>query len=84
MNLITKFQDEVHDTEISYHRKLRDDSITKSELDDIKGIGEAKKKALLKYFGSVEKIKNSSIEEIVKVNGINKELAKNILEQLHQ
>ena len=81
MNLITKFQDEVHDTAISYHRKLRDESITKSELDDIKGIGEAKKKALLKYFGSVEKIRNSSIEEIVKVNGINGELAKNILQQ---
>ena len=75
MNLITKFQDEVHDTAISYHRK--------SELDDIKGIGEAKKKALLKYFGSVEKIRNSSIEEIVKVNGINGELAKNILQQLN-
>ena len=83
MNLITKFQDEVHDTAISYHRKLRDKSITKSELDDIKGIGEAKKKALLKYFGSVEKIRNSSIEEIVKVNGINGELAKNILQQLN-
>ena len=83
MNLITKFQDEVHDTAISYHRKLRDESITKSELDDIKGIGEAKKKALLKYFGSVEKIRNSSIEEIVKVNGINEELAKNILHQLN-
>ena len=83
MNLITKFQDEVHDTAISYHRKLRDESITKSELDDIKGIGEAKKKALLKYFGSVEKIRNSSIEEIVKVNGINEELAQNILQQLN-
>ena len=83
MNLITKFQDEVHDTAISYHRKLRDKSITKSELDDIKGIGEAKKKTLLKYFGSVEKIRNSSIEEIVKVNGINGELAKNILQQLN-
>ena len=83
MNLITKFQDEVHDTAISYHRKLRDESITKSELDYIKGIGEAKKKALLKYFGSVEKIRNSSIEEIVKVNGINEELAKNILHQLN-
>ena len=81
MNLITKYQDEVHDTSISYHRKLRDESITKSELDDIKGIGEAKKKALLKYFGSVEKIRNSSIEEIVKVNGIIGELAKNILQQ---
>ncbi|MEE1378884.1 MAG: excinuclease ABC subunit UvrC [Clostridia bacterium] len=83
MNLITKFQDEVHDTAISYHRKLRDESITKSELDDIKGIGETKKKTLLKYFGSVEKIRNSSIEEIVKVNGINEELAKNILQQLN-
>lgn len=83
MNLITKFQDEVHDTAISYHRKLRDESITKSELDDIKGIGDVKKKALLKYFGSVEKIRNSSIEEIVKVNGINEELAKNILHQLN-
>lgn len=83
MNLITKFQDEVHDTAISYHRKLRDKSITKSELDDIKGIGEAKKKVLLKYFGSVDKIRNSSIEEIVKVNGINEELAKNILQQLN-
>ena len=84
MNLITKFQDEVHDTAISYHKKLRDESITKSELDDIKGIGEAKKKALLKYFGSVEKIKKSSIEELVKVNGINEELAQKILQQLKQ
>lgn len=83
MNLITKFQDEVHDTAISYHRKLRDESITKSELDDIKGIGEAKKKTLLKYFGSVEKIRNSSIDELSKVNGINEELAKNILQQLN-
>ena len=83
MNLVTKFQDEVHDTAISYHRKLRDESITKSELDDIKGIGETKKKALLKYFGSVEKIRNSSIDELIKVNGINEELAKNILQQLN-
>ena len=83
MNLITKFQDEVHDTAISYHRKLRDESITKSELDDIKGIGDVKKKALLKYFGSVEKIKNSSLEELIKVNGINEELAQNILQQLN-
>ena len=54
-NLITKFQDEVHDTAISYHRKLRDSDITKSDLDEIEGIGEVKKKALLKHFGSVDK-----------------------------
>ena len=84
MNLITKFQDEVHDTAITYHRKLRDESITKSELDDIKGIGEIKKKALLKYFGSVEKIRKSSVEDLIKVSGINEELAKNILTQLNK
>ena len=81
-NLITKFQDEVHDTAISYHRKLRDEDITKSELDDIKGIGEAKKLALLKHFGSVEKIRNSNIEELTKVSGITEKLAQKILEEL--
>ena len=48
MNLITKFQDTVHDTAISYHRKLREKEITKSELDNVKGIGEVKKRELLK------------------------------------
>ena len=79
-NLITKFQDEVHDTAISYHRKLRDNDITKSELDNIEGIGEVKKKALLKHFGSVEKIRDSSVEELTKISGINENLAKKILD----
>ena len=78
-NLITKFQDEVHDTAISYHRKLRDSSITKSELDEIEGIGKVKKHALLKYFGSVENIRKSTVEELMKVKGINENLAKKIL-----
>ena len=79
MNLITQFQDTVHDTAISYHRKLRDKAITKSELDDIQGIGKVKKQALLKKFGSVEKIKQASIEELMEVKGITKELAKKII-----
>ena len=78
-NLITRFQDEVHDTAISYHRKLRDESVKKSELDEIEGIGQVKKLALLKHFGSVEKIKNATVEELTKVNGINENLAKKIL-----
>ena len=82
MNLITKFQDTVHDTAITYHRKLRDKSITKSELDEIDGIGEVKKKALLKQFGSVEKIKQASIEELIQVKGITKELAIKIKEAM--
>ena len=78
MNLITKFQDTVHDTAITYHRKLRDKEMTKSELDDIEGIGEVKKKALLKRFGSIKKIKEASIEELTSVKGITENLAKKI------
>lgn len=78
MNLITNFQDTVHDTAITYHRKLRDKEITKSELDEISGIGKVKKQALLKKFGSVEKIKQASVEELLEVKGISEELAKKI------
>ncbi len=81
-NLITKFQDTVHDTAITYHRKLRDKEITKSELDDIKGIGKVKKQELLKKFKSVEKIKQASIEELMQVKGISEDLAKSIKEQM--
>ena len=75
MNLITRFQDTVHDTAITYHRKLRDKQITKSQLDEINGIGEVKKKALLKEFGSVKNIKEAKIDELMKVKGITKEIA---------
>ena len=78
MNLITQFQDTVHDTAISYHRKLRDKSITKSELDDIQGIGKVKKQELLKKFGSVEKIRKASLEELIEVKGVTRELAEKI------
>ena len=81
-NLITLFQDTVHDTAITYHRKLRDKALTSSELDEIEGIGDVKKKELLKTFGSVEKIRNASINEITKIKGINKELAIKIKEKL--
>ena len=78
MNLITRFQDTVHDTAITYHRKIRDKQITKSELDEVKGIGKAKKQALLKEFGSVEKIKKATIEELMKVNGITQTIAEQL------
>lgn len=78
MNLITKFQDTVHDTAITYHRKLRDKQMKKSELDEINGIGEVKKKELLKHFGSVKKIKEATIEELTSVKGITKEIATRI------
>ena len=81
-NLITNFQDAVHDIAIGYHKKLRDKEMTKSALDDITGIGEVKKNALLKKFGSTKKIAEADIAEISKVKGINEELARKIKEAL--
>ena len=83
-NLITSFQDAVHDTAIGYHKKLRDREVKKSALDDIKGIGEKKKNDLLKKFGSTKKIAEADIEEISKIKGINEELAKKIKEELRK
>ena len=75
---ITRFQDTVHDTAITYHRKLRAKAITKSELDEIEGIGEVKKRELLKKFGSVEKIKKASKEELMQVKGITEKIVEQI------
>lgn len=82
LNTITMFQDAVHDTAIGYHKKLRNEGLTKSALDNIKGIGTAKKVALLKKYGSVEKIKDASVDDIAEVKGINKELAQQIKDNL--
>ena len=81
--LITRFQDEVHNTAIGYHKKLRNKSMTKSVLDEIKGIGDSKKKELLTNFDSIDEIANASIEDLTKVHGINENLAKEILNSLN-
>ena len=82
MKLITNFQDSVHDTAISYHRKLRDKTMLKSELDNISGIGQVKKQLLLKQFGSTSNIKKATVEELLKVKGITKKLAEQIKNEL--
>ena len=81
-NTITMFQDSVHDTAIGYHKKLRNEEVTKSELDNVSGIGTVKKVELLKKFGSIQGIKDASAEEIAETKGINLELAKKIKETL--
>lgn len=84
MNLITLFQDSVHDTAIGYHKKLRNASVTKSALDEVEGIGPAKKKQLLQKFGSVEAIKEAKIEQLTQIKGITENLAKKIKEKLEE
>lgn len=81
-NFITNFQDEVHNTAIEYHRKIRDKEMTKSKLDYIEGIGEKKRIALLKKFGSVNNIKKATVEELMLVKGINLDLAQRIKDEL--
>ena len=81
--LIQRVRDEAHRFAITYHRNIRQKKSIQSELDTINGIGKVKKKALLKKFGSTEKIKNSSIKEIATIKNINDNLAKNILEALN-
>ena len=78
--LLANIQDETHNFAINYHRKLRNKSVSQSVLDEIKGIGDVKKKALLREFKDINGIKNASIDDLCKIKGINKELAKNILE----
>lgn len=68
--LITRIQDEAHRFAISYHRSLRGKKAFKSILDDIKGIGKKRKKALLKELGSIDKIKEASIEELRDIKGM--------------
>ena len=62
--LITRIQDEAHRFAIEFHRKLRSQGQVHSVLDDIKGIGPARRKALMKHFESIEAIQNASVEEL--------------------
>ena len=84
MKLITYFQDCIHDKAITYHRSIRDKQITKSALDEIQGIGENRKNALLKKFGSIEKIKQATCEEIAELPGITITLAQKIKNELNK
>ncbi len=77
-HLVARARDEAHRFAIAYHRKLREKRAIKSELDDIPGIGEVRKKELLRHFGSLEKIKQATVEEISTVRGMSKKAAEEI------
>lgn len=68
--LITRIQDEAHRFAIEYHRSLRSKAQVKSSLDDIPGIGPARRKALMKHFRSIEDIRNATADEIAETPGI--------------
>lgn len=80
--LLTRMQDEVHRYAISFHRQVRSQSLFSSILDEVEGIGEARKKKLLNHFKSVKKMKEASLEELEAV--IPKNTAAKLYEVLHK
>lgn len=81
--LITRIQDEAHRFAIEYHRLLRSKGQVHSILDDIPGIGPARRKALMKAYQSLKEIKNASVEELKQVPSMNEKSAKQIYEFFH-
>jgi excinuclease ABC subunit C len=78
LKLLQRIRDEAHRFALGYHRKLRGKKFSESELDRIPGIGEKKKRSLLKHFGSLEKLRGADVSEIVKIRGITRKDAENI------
>ena len=82
--LITRIQDEAHRFAIEYHKQLRGKAQVKSVLDDIPGIGPARRKALMRHFKSLEEIKQATPEELMEVPEINRAAAQEIVEFFHK
>ncbi len=82
LHYLQTLRDEVHRFAITAHRRKRSKDLKKSSLDDLQGIGEKRKKALLNYFGSVVAIKAASVDDLIKVDGISRKMAESILSQL--
>lgn len=78
--LITRIQDEAHRFAIEYHRSLRSKSQVRSVLDDIAGIGPARRKALMRRFQSLDAIREASVEELAATESMNEQAAKEVFE----
>lgn len=83
MLMVTALQDEAHRFAIEYHRQLRSQNQVHSVLDEIPGVGAARRKALLKHFKGVEQIRNATLEEIQTVEGIPASVANEIYRFFH-
>lgn len=81
--LITRIQDEAHRFAIEYHRSLRSKEQVHSVLDDIKGIGPARRKALMKGFRTLEDIRDADVEQLASVEGMNRRAAQQVFDFFH-
>ncbi len=83
-HLITRIQDETHRFAIEYHRSLRGKTQVHSILDEIEGVGEARRKALIKYFKSLDNLKEATLEELEKAPNMNARVAKSVYNFFHE
>jgi excinuclease ABC subunit C len=81
--LLQRVRDEAHRFAITYHRKLRDRSMTRSVLDGIPGVGETRRRQLVRHFGSARRAAQASLEELEQVPGLGPQLAKVVYDHLH-
>lgn len=81
--LITRIQDEAHRFAIEYHRSLRSKAQVHSVLDNIEGIGPARRKALMKRFLEIDKIREATVEELMEAEGITRNVAENVYKYFH-
>lgn len=82
--LVCEIQEEVHRVAITFHRRLMSKDMSRSVLDDIDGIGAVKKRALLRHFGSVAKIKSATVEQLMTADGITAKNAEVIYKFFHE
>lgn len=83
-HILTGLRDEAHRFAITFHRKRREERSLSSELDDIPGLGEKRKLALLKTFESIEAIREADVEDIAKLKGFNRVIAERVLLHLNE
>jgi excinuclease ABC subunit C len=82
--MITRLQDEAHRFAITYHKQLRGKEQVHSILDDIDGVGPARRKALMQHFKDIEKIKTASVEDLMAVKGITGQVAESVYHFFHE
>jgi len=82
--LLERLRDEAHRFAITYHRQLRRKATLKSGLEDIPGVGPGRRKALLKHFGSLKKVREASQEELIEMPGLPESIAREVYDYFHQ
>jgi excinuclease ABC subunit C len=84
LHLLQRIRDEAHRFAITHHRKRRGKATVRSVLDDVPGVGETRKRNLLKQFGSIKRMKSASVEELAAVPDMTRAVAERLQEYLNR